>query len=165
MVTCLLDSNFMLTVFNTFILLLNCSQHSQWSGVKYTHTPVTCRTTNTTNTQNLASEVVVHTHRCQIKKSGNTQPYIHILCNNLHCKFLVGRLLSTPTDSELRRQETSSHTHIYCCNSVRCRFLAGRLLSTPTDSELRRQETFSHTHIYCCNSVHCRFFAGRLLSM
>ena len=34
MVTCLLDSNFMLTVFNTFILLLNCSQHAQWSGVK-----------------------------------------------------------------------------------------------------------------------------------
>ena len=69
-----------------------------------------------------------------------------------------------PTDSELQRQETPSHTHIYCCNSLHCRFLAGRLLSTPTDSELQRQETPSHTHIYCCNSIHYRFLAGRLLS-
>ena len=65
MVTCLLDSNFMLTIFNTFILLLNCSQHARnGQGWKYAHIMATCRTTNTTNAQTLAIGMVVHTHRC-----------------------------------------------------------------------------------------------------
>ena len=77
--------------------------------------------------------------------------------------ILAARLLCTPTDSGLWRQETHSHPHIYCCSSLRCTFLAGRLLNTPTDSELWRQETHGPPHIYCWSSLRCTFLPARLL--
>ena len=61
-----------------------------------------------------SSEATQHIHRFWITKAGDTQPP-HIYCySSLCCTFLAGRLLSTPTDSGLRRQETHSPPHIYC---------------------------------------------------
>ena len=97
---------------------------------------------------------------------GKKHPATHIYCcNNIHYRFLAGRLLSKPTDSELQRQETPSHTHIYYCNNIHYRFLAGGLLCTTHRFWITKEEThIPPPHKHCWSSLRCTFLPTRLLS-
>ena len=108
-----------------------------YEGRKHTATHI--YTGAPTSTTHSYKEAIVRTHKFWITNTGNTQAPTHILVQ-LSMLYISCREATEHThNSELRRRETHSHTHIYWCNSLCYTFLPARLLCTPKDAELQRQ--------------------------